>query len=993
VFGPHIPAWPQHKAIMYFENDDGKAIGADSLRNCLEDGDFQTVLKSPLARNLLGYEKLPSDSSAEDKPLKGAGIDWPNFISLRASDVIERTHVGSVSSLPEELYLIGNAAFHAFLQANVTGPPLPWSSADLMFPQWLVDKAGDLKQLRRQLISSLSVDGESAYRLTPNVELFCLAKSLLNHGVIVHENEDRVWGRLRINFWHQRMLSENAPRLQKRIYADLDYLDFKLSSQDPSTRAKFLLERANIHINHGFDTKARDDLLHAARLRGFDFALTGRLGKRTKFQEKELSQLVVLAKSAEDEIAYKPSVDSITLNGVAKDSPSGISAPSTKPQDLDLNDDTLLESISFSKTSAELLAYRDQERIPHSLASLDPANQPTLQPLDSIILLALASSITKISPQDGLSREETLPYATRVLLGGSTNWQVYTQALLVRSRMEGYRSRTVERGVLQLQAVVDQVIADTTPIDPSQEPSTSDTSRIAASTTFLPRPKTSESAPVSERLLYIHQLASPTRWELEAELASRWVSLGGLRTALEIYQRLEKWAEVALCWAANDREDKARRILRHQLYARQPAISEDESSEKIATADEQDDKELDPLPVDAPRLFCILGDLDKSPAAYERAWEVSGNRYARAQRSLGKLWFARGDLSKADEAYVKALRINPQNHPTWFALGCVRLQLEDWVGAVDAFGRAVQIEEQDAESWSNLAAALLRLPAEESPNEPENQASKHKATSGALSGKVDMVGHDRLAADSQKHTREAFIALKRAAALKRDSYRIWQNVLNVSVKLSPPPYADIIVAQTRLIDLRSKTEGEGCVDIDVAEGLLAHLIASSPQAGETNEPKEETLAPDGRARRPGISKMTTDLIQNRITPLITTSRRLWLLSAKLSLHLQHPSAALSAYEKAWRVTLNKPGWESGSKDAEPLWKEVVEATIELVDAYESLGERKWEGGLGEGEVVCRDWRFKARSAVRSVMGRGKGGWEGGEGWGVLEGRMRELRGV
>lgn len=978
---------------MQFENGDGKAIGTNSLRNCLENGDFYSVLNSPLARTLLGHEKLPSDSSTEDESLKGAENDWPSFLSWRASQLIEDTPIGSAPSLPEELYLIGSAAFHAFLQANVTGPPLSWRSADLIFPQWLLNKAGNLNELRRQLISSLSVDGESAYRLIPNVELFCLAKVLLNHIVIVGENEERVWGRLRANFWHQRMLSESALGLQKRIYADLDCLDFKISAQDLLMRAKFLVERANIHIHHGFDTKTREDLLHAARLRGFDFALTGRLGKRTKFQEKEISQLVVLARSAESGIAKNPSIDKKIPNATAKDSPTEISAPSTKPQDLDLNDDTLLESISFSRTPADLLAYQDQDQIPSSLASLDPANQPTLQPLDSIILLALASSITNTSPQDGLSREETLPYATRVISGGSTNWQVYTQALLVRSRLERYRSRTVERGVLQLQAIVDQVIADTTPLDLSQEPNTSDSSGIAASTTFLPRPKTSESAPVSERLLYIHQLASPTRWGLEAELASRWVSLGGLRTALDIYQRLEMWAEVALCWAANDREDKAREIVYHQLYGRQPAISEDEIFEDTSTADEQDDVELDPLPIDAPRLFCILGDLDKSPAAYERAWEVSGNRYARAQRSLGKLWFARGNLSKADEAYVKALRMNPQNHPTWFALGCVRLQLEDWAGGVDAFGRAVQIEDHDAESWSNLAAALSRLPAEESLDKPENRASKPEATNGGFSAVTDMDDLNRPAADPQKHTRQAFVALKRAALLKRDSYRIWQNLLNVSVKLSPPPYADIIVAQTRIIDLRSKTEGEGCVDIDVVEGLLAHLIASSSQPGESEESEKETSGPAGRGRRPGFEKMTIDLIQKRIIPLITTSRRLWLLSAKLSLHLQHPSAALSAYEKAWRVTLNKPGWESGSKGAEPLWKEVVEATIELVDAYESLGERKREGGLGEGELVCKDWKFKGRSAVRSVMGRGKGGWEGDAGWEVLENRMRELKGV
>ena len=67
--------------------------------------------------------------------------------------------------------------------------------------------------------------------------------------------------------------------------------------------------------------------------------------------------------------------------------------------------------------------------------------------------------------------------------------------------------------------------------------------------------------------------------------------------------------------------------------------------------------------------------------------------------------------------------------------------------------------------------------------------------------------------------------------------------------------------------------------------------------------------------------MLIDLVQKRITPLITSSRRLWLLTAKLSLHLQRPSATLAAYEKAWRVTLNHPGWESGTKEAEGLWRE------------------------------------------------------------------------
>lgn len=401
--------------------------------------------------------------------------------------------------------------------------------------------------------------------------------------------------------------------------------------------------------------------------------------------------------------------------------------------------------------------------------------------------------------------------------------------------------------------------------------------------------------------------------------------------------------------------------------------------------------------MDAPRLFCILGDLEKSPAAYQRAWEVSGNRYARAQRSLGKYYLVKNDLPRAEEAYVQSLKISPQNHSTWFALGSVRLRSEQWEGAVEAFGRAIQIEEKDAESWSNLAAALLRLG-------PDTSSERSTKADLELGGDNDTEtdGPPIAKLDPQRHVREAFVALKRAAVLKRDSYRIWQNLLVVAAKLSPPPFMDIIIAQSRLIDLLSNIEGERCIEIDLVEGLLSHLITSSSSSSPSNPPNETSTNPPP-SQTPTFSKLLIDLIQKKITPLITTSRRLWLLTAKLSLHLHHPSAALATYEKAWRATLNQPGWESGTTEAKRGWEEVVEATIDLVDAYESLGERKREAGMGEGELVCREWRFKARSAVRGVLGRGREGWGGGgsgsgggeeggnEGWIRLEKRLGELK--
>ena len=958
--------------------------------------DLSEVLKG--AQNHALFDQGHERFGLKSITLQACDGDWSQFIGRRVQHLLKKQP--RAGSEDHDFFSLAITTFNMFLQANVTGPPLSYNAADGILPRSLFEGTNTtVEHVQRKLISSLNIDGEAVHRLIPHVELFCLARCIVNHPSMTEDLPLRL-ARLRINFWHQRLLNDISPSLQESIYNDLQLVGDSILTNllsEVITPAQFLLERATIHIHHGFDQRARADIEQAARERSFRFALTGTLGKRTKFQEKELSQLVVLAKSTDGNDAANFGKTSKVGDLEEGTEPSQLTEAT--PRELKLDDDTLLESISFTKTAGSAQNFHQDRNLHPSLQTLDPGNQPLLQPLDAIILLATASSITNTSPADGLTREETLPYAERVISGGSSNWQVYTQALLVRSRIEGYRSRTIERGVLQLQAVVDQVIAETTSLGLSRDDTTSPD---ATSTTFLPQPKSSESASASERLRYIHQLASPPRWKLESELADRWVSLGGLRTALDIYERLQMWAEVALCWAANDREDKARKIIRRQLY--NSVITT--STKKLLEDDEDNDVgdyriERDPLPADAPRLFCILGDLERSTAAYERAWEISGNRYARAQRSLGKYYSSNGELDKACTAYARSLKVNPQNHSTWFALGCIRLQQEDWAGAAEAFGRTVQIDDTDAESWSNLAVALLKLPPDISPGKMNSPDLKPDILP---SGDEDMLqdnGDDlgRIVKDPQKHVREAFVALKRAAALKRESFRIWQNLLSVSVKLSPPPYNEIIIAQNRLIELLGNVEGEKCIDVEIVEALVAHLVTAYPRAPReaemtingSRQPEDEGGVQSSAPPRVGFERMVTDLVQRRVTPLITSSRRLWLVTAKLSLYLQHPSATLSAYEKAWRVTLNQPGWESGTQEAKNGWKEVADSTNDLLDGYESLGEMTRESGMGAGELVAKDWKFKARSAVRSVLARAKEGWEGDEGYEVLNERLKQLK--
>ncbi|KAJ5689603.1 Glycoside hydrolase superfamily [Penicillium macrosclerotiorum] len=897
------------------------------------------ILELPLAKIVLGHDASDNESIAK---VATGDISYTTFIANQAQAVLRASHADlTQEQVKSQLLHVGLAALFSFLQSNVTGPPLEFNSADTVIPSSLRSDVVTLRTVRAKIIRDLSVDGEAAYKLTPNPELFSVAKALLvdksSDGSVLAKT-----ARMRVNFLHQKMLSEVASTLQDVIYKDVEQL--AKAGLDADETGRFMLERAIIHTHHGFDGKARADLDQASQVRKFEFALTGKMGKRTKFQERDTSQLVVLAKSADE--------------GTKSTESSG-------PKKLDLNDDTLLEAISFADKKSSTV----QDDLSEVLQSVDPNDQPILNPVDSAILLAMASAITNTAPENGLTREETQPYATRVLEGGSSNWQIYTEALLVRSRVEGYRSRTVERAVLQMQALVDQVLADTATDDsaaqqPSSEP-----------TTFLPRPEKSESAPAADRLEYIWLLNFSTRWHLEAELAKRWIELGGLRTALEIYERLHMWAEAALCYAATEREAKAKAIVRRQLYE---AKGEDEDDENELF----EGPERSVLPADAPRLFCILGDIDKDETMYERAWDVSEQRYARAQRSLARHYLALTppELEKAEAAYKQSLHINRLNNSSWFALGCVQLELQKWHDATDSFTRAVQLDDTDGEAWSNLAAAMLRTPAPEpTPEVVIDESTGEQST---------------IEADPHKRKREALAALQRAAQLKGTDARIWDNVLTVAASIPPPstPFRDVIMAQKRVIELIGAKKGEKCIDLPILGMLIDFLITAFEYDSLLIQ------SDDGLVVRTGtIPGQILSLVDNNVVPLITHSSTLWLLVSRVEMFRNRPSRALEAQEKAWRATVAASAQGAFQMGDEKPWLEVVRSTEKLVrEGYARYGpmdreDQKLEGDA-EAEPVARDWRFKARSAVRGIMGKGKEFWEDSEGWTRLTELQSEVTG-
>ncbi|ODA79687.1 hypothetical protein RJ55_05281 [Drechmeria coniospora] len=948
---------------------------------------------------------------------------------------------------------VGLAALDAFLQANVTGPVLPSraiAAVEKRFASAWTPSSEDaqsaLQKLRRGCLEYLEVDGVAPYAHIPYLELFSLARHVFIHALAAEsQNTLKVespyagkvakcnvgWMRLRLNIWHYKLLTQpslgpgsnfakssqwtEVPTLVADVLASMESLLAQLAGEVWSAaetwtreeKAQLLVEAANNYMLLGHHERAKETLQEATRVSGLQYALSGALGKRTRFQEKSISQLLVLARSrrAEDPDA-------------AADEESD---EDNKPEALKLNDDTLLEAIHFTKDAADDDAT--PKSLPPALADLTPDDQPQLSPLDQIILLTEATIKDAFSPVDSLTSEEVLPFAVRVLADKSTNWQIYTQALLVRSRIEVHRSRTVERGVLQLQAVADQVLTDTsaapkrteTPVpgdtDPSSDPA-SDVPSVQVTTpgqgtisldsqtptTFLPAIKASESAPAHSRLRYIHALCTPPRWHLESELAYAWAGIGSLASALEIFKRLRQWAEVALCLASaaavededgrgSGGEEKGRAIIRWRLFRKSgddgsaSSDPDDEGVEDVTLlkASDYSGPERSPPPPNAARLWCILGDLDDDPSHYERAWDISKGRYARAQKSLGEHYLQKKDLHKALEAYKLATAANRLSPDMWSRLGDISLRLGDFEGAAEAYSRSIGSASdtaggEDARTWSNLGSALWSLYREVTAGTEDGAVTNHDGDDESVTEATTKPSRKPSTLLSQ-----SLAAYKKGASIAHDNWRIWDNVLTLASRIQPPPIAEIVLAFKHVIRIRKTEEA---IDADVLAAMLQDVVIAKDKDDGVGiyEPP-----------RGSMERLVTRLLEEEVVPLITKRPELWALVSRLRAWRRDYAGAVEASEKAWRAAVGSSGsgllpgesttgcWTSD----EAAWKEVVKRTDELVSALENWGP--------DVESLGARWRSKARSAVRSVMGRAKENWADSEEWRTLESIMEGLK--
>ncbi|QPG73876.1 hypothetical protein FOA43_001191 [Brettanomyces nanus] len=888
-----------------------------------------------------------------------------NFSSVSESIDVQRSYALVVAILFLQL----------FVEANFTGPKLSFKSSteELGFIRVLSAKAvqdeGFASSLQQSLLKVLSIGGQQPYSLTESplflvlslrileilqgthISLFDEEVQTMESEIFVEQsgflpggsiNTDNEVVMASVCWWRARAL-----QILQSLYPDysgtLTVLCMKLlspevvssfidesslnSSVNQSILLCFHLESAKCALLGNSESRNVDFLAKAAKVSGLEFILTGCKAKRTKYQENSVATLTVLAKSQDSLLKVSPK-ELGELN----------------PLDIKLNDDTFLErplyddlgnvvafqsategdakrikfDYSLSASSSPTVDVPElelskrliptaihKEDIPQSLCSLDPNNQPALSNLDSIQLLLRVEAVKQNSPQGStLLNEELIALVQRVLFSpeGTVNWLVFSRALWYRSLLETERSRTVERGVLQLSSLVEElgVTSDKTA---RLFPKTDDEIQFPGEFTDM-KILDSKQLTNSVRLRYIYLLPPMPKWAMDLQLAEKLIHLGLHKSALEIYDRLQKWTDAAVCCASTGDSREAEKFI---------------------------EKTLERNSRDA-RAWYVLGNIRSDPELWEKSWQYG--RYANAKRSLARYYYnppkasgIKRDLQKAIDHMYDCLTADPISFANWYFYGCLGLEVSNYVLASEAFRRCLSIDTDSPYAWSNLASALIKL---------------HQLP-------------------------EAFHALGKAVNVgdvSKGSWKVWENYLIVAVKLGK--WNEVLNASIILLDAKKDSQGNGSLDLPITEKLIGILV---------NQPySSEKLS--------FFQRTCIDFVCNKIPSVVDDNPRCWRDIAKVDMWRKKPWLALGDFEKAYRATLNSPQLTLD----EGAWNEAIETCSDLVSAYDNLGGLP--GRLGAGDVVCKDRKFKARSAIRSLISKGKKSWEFTAGYE----KLREMKG-
>lgn len=275
-------------------------------------------------------------------------LDWPSNLkslwdctwlkNLENSTIREilLNNFKEVDSLPQDnetLLVLAVSALQAFVQQNFVGPSL--SLEGFAFTDGENKTA---ESSRKYLISN----SEEINVNVSHPELLALAKYIFLHLESQIDNFDESYARFVILSWllryytiHQLVIDENADTLYNGVLRSIDALLALINAPDnidQTIKVSCLLEIVSALLQYKLVVKAKDQLDMINKMLNVSLVIEGKLGIRTKYQQKPLPQLLLRVESENPDTV----VDTTTLN-------ESIELPSL----LLLEDDVRLQKIQF----------------------------------------------------------------------------------------------------------------------------------------------------------------------------------------------------------------------------------------------------------------------------------------------------------------------------------------------------------------------------------------------------------------------------------------------------------------------------------------------------------------------------------------------------------------------------------------------------------------------------------------------------------------------
>jgi hypothetical protein len=261
-------------------------------------------------------------------------------------------------------------------------------------------------------------------------------------------------------------------------------------------------------------------------------------------------------------------------------------------------------------------------------------------------------------------------------------------------------------------------------------------------------------------------------------------------------------------------------------------------------------------------------------------------------------------------------------------MGVSFVKLERWSDARDAFRRLVNVDEEDAEGWNNLAAVYLRI------------------------GEEGRDKDEPLPPVSFDNKLLAFRALRQGLRHAHHNWRMWQNYMVIAIDVGE--LSESARAMTRVIEEIRQTDAAVSVDIDVLDKLVDSVTREDWNGGT---PKI-TTSNEGFGLLPIVDR----LFDHVILPRVSDSPRIWRSHSRLLRWKEDWGGAMEDCLRAYRCGVAQdPAIE---RDA-AKWREAVEEIEELVTVLSALGPKVVKP---EGEKRG-DWKFQAKGIVRTFMGR------------------------